>query len=89
MGHGAGAMKALIRRIGNSRGVLIPKSLLAQAGFGEQVEMSYEDDAIVLRKPEHRSREGWAESARSVAEMQGDELAWPEFANEDDEQLQW
>jgi hypothetical protein len=30
-------------------------------------------------------RKGWAEASRALAEAGDDALAWPEFANEDDE----
>ncbi|MBV8280119.1 MAG: AbrB/MazE/SpoVT family DNA-binding domain-containing protein, partial [Verrucomicrobia bacterium] len=45
-------MKVALHRIGNSQGVILPKALLAQVGFTEnEVEMTIEREAIVLRKP--------------------------------------
>ena len=82
-------MLAPIRRIGNSHGVLIPKPLLAQAGLEHEVEMTVERDAIVLRKPRPRVREGWAEASRSVARAGTDGLVWPEFGNLGDDELRW
>jgi antitoxin MazE len=82
-------MKTMIRRVGNSQGVLIPKPLIAQIGLHDEVEMTIERDAIVLRKPRTSSREGWAAAARAVGAAGGDELAWPEFANADDAELKW
>ncbi|EAR20276.1 AbrB/MazE/SpoVT family DNA-binding domain-containing protein [Nitrococcus mobilis] len=75
--------------MGNSRGIIIPKPLLAQLGFEDEVEMVVEDDALVLRKPAKRSREGWAEASQKLADEGDDSLVWPEFANEDDEHLVW
>jgi len=44
-------MHTVIRKMGNSRGVIIPKLLLLQAGLENDVEMSIENEAIVLRAP--------------------------------------
>jgi len=82
-------MRTAIHRIGNSRGVILPKSLLAQLGLTNEVEMEIEQDAIVLRKPNRAPREGWAEASKAIAAAGDDALVWPEFANEDDAQLEW
>ncbi len=83
-------MKTQVRKMGNSQGVLIPKPFLAQAGIGlEEVEIAVEDAAIVIRKPKRKVREGWAEASQAIAEAGQDQLAWPEFSNEADRDLQW
>lgn len=56
-------MKATIRRMGNSQGVLIPKPILAQLGLEDEVDMAVEDDALVIRKPKKKPREGWPRPA--------------------------
>jgi antitoxin MazE len=78
-----------IRRIGNSRGVIIPKPLLKEAGLENEAEILLEHGAIVLRKPRRDPREGWAEASRRIAEAGDDKLVWPEFGNLDDRDLQW
>lgn len=82
-------MKAIIRKMGNSQGIIIPKPLLDQLGLAGAAEMTVENDALVLRPPRHAPRAGWAEAAKTLAEQGDDTLAWPEFANEDDSVLQW
>ena len=83
------AMKTAIRRMGNSRGVIIPKPVLAQLGLQDEAEMVVEKDCIVLRRPQKRAREGWAEASQKIAAEREDKLVWPEFANEADAELQW
>ncbi|MGD0128425.1 MAG: AbrB/MazE/SpoVT family DNA-binding domain-containing protein [Terriglobia bacterium] len=78
-----------IRRIGNSRGVIIPKPLLEEAGLEEEAEIVVERGAIVLRRPRRNPREGWAEASRRIAETGDDKLVWPEFGNQDDGDLEW
>jgi|MudIll2142460700_1097286.scaffolds.fasta_scaffold1978995_2 antitoxin MazE len=82
-------MKTTIRRMGNSQGVIIPKPLLAQVGLVDEAELVVEKDSIVLRKPRRKVRAGWAEASQRVAEAGDDALAWPEFANAGDAELQW
>lgn len=46
-------MKATLRKMGNSQGVLIPKAIVEQLGIQllDELDMAVEDGAIVLRKP--------------------------------------
>lgn len=82
-------MKTIIRNMGNSRGVIIPKPLLAQVGLESEAEMTVERGALVLRRPRRKCREGWADASRALAETGDDVLVWPELANEGDEKLAW
>jgi len=82
-------MITTIRRLGNSRGVLIPKPLLQQVGLEDKAEMRVEGDALVLRRPKAAPRTGWAEASRELAAAGGDALVLPEFANEADAELKW
>jgi antitoxin MazE len=78
-----------IRRVGNSRGIIIPKLMLKEAGLEDKAEIALERGAIVLRKPRRNPRQGWAEASRRIAEAGDDKLVWPEFGNRDDGDLQW
>ncbi|WP_168794064.1 AbrB/MazE/SpoVT family DNA-binding domain-containing protein [Paraburkholderia aromaticivorans] len=82
-------MKTTIRRMGNSQGVLIPKPVLAQLGLEKEVEMEVENDAIVLRRPRQKAREGWAEASKALAESGDDALLIGDFGNADDAELTW
>ncbi len=78
-----------IRRIGNSRGIVIPKPLLAQIGLEDWAEMTIERDALVLRRPAKAARAGWAAAAKELAEHDDDSLVLGEFSNEADAELGW
>jgi antitoxin MazE len=82
-------MRASLQRVGNSQGVIIPKPILLQVGFEREIEIQVIDDTVVLRKPRQHAREGWAEASRMIASVGDDALVWPEFANEDDDDLTW
>lgn len=60
-------MKARIVRVGNSRGVRLPKPLLEQAGLPDEVEIHAEPGRIIIESV-LRPRSGWAEAARAMAE---------------------
>ncbi|MES2830377.1 MAG: AbrB/MazE/SpoVT family DNA-binding domain-containing protein [Pseudomonadota bacterium] len=83
-------MKTSIRKMGNSQGVLIPKPFLAQAGLDlGEVDIEVENNCIVIRRPEKKVREGWAEASKAIAAANDDVLVWPEFGNVDDKGLVW
>ena len=82
-------MKVFIRRIGNSRGVVIPKPMLAESGLDGEAEMSVEEGALVLRKPARPPRAGWAEAARKIAGSNDDALILGEFGNAGDAENTW
>ena len=66
-------IKTRIIKIGNSRGVRIPKLLLDQADLGEEVELALQDNQIVLR-PVHQVRSDWDLAFQAMAECQDDVL---------------
>lgn len=55
-------MRAAVRRMGNSSGVIIPKPILAQIGIeaGDHLDLLLDEDRIVLAPARRRSRPGWA-----------------------------
>jgi antitoxin MazE len=51
-------MNLKLRKIGNSRGIIIPASVLETLGIGNDLEMSVSNDSIIL-KASNKVREGW------------------------------
>jgi antitoxin MazE len=51
-------LRASLTRIGNSRGIRIPKPLIAQCGLGEQVELRVTAEGLVIA-PHRPMRSGW------------------------------
>ncbi len=82
-------MKATLRKMGNSQGVLIPKAIIAQLGIGEDMNMSVENNAIVLRKADKPVRHGWFDASKKISAAGDDVLVWPEFSNTEDAELVW
>jgi antitoxin MazE len=66
-------MKIELVRIGNSRGIRIPKPLIEQCGLQDTVEVRVENHQLVIA-PSHRPREGWEEVFRAATPSVSDEL---------------
>ncbi len=82
-------MKVVIRKLGNSQGVIIPKPVLAQVGLVAEAEMRVEKGVIILEKPASAPRAGWAEASMKLVASGDDSLAWPDLVNEGDQDLKW
>jgi antitoxin MazE len=59
------AAKTRIVRIGNSRGIRIPKMLLEAAELPDEVELHAEPGRLVVEAV-HHARRGWAAAARRM-----------------------
>ncbi len=82
-------MKARLVRIGNSRGVRLPKPLIEQAGLGDEVELLVRDGAIVIAAAQ-RPRTGWAVAAKRLRQRGGDHLLDPASSTRfDEEEWEW
>ena len=55
-------MKARLVKIGNSRGVRLPKALIEQAALSEEVDLGIRNGTIIISRADH-PRAGWAEAA--------------------------
>ena len=66
-------MRTELVRIGNSRGVRIPKPLIEQCGLGDTVELRVENDCLVI-SAERRARQGWGEAFRAAGSAVRDDL---------------
>ena len=65
--------RARIIRIGNSRGLRIPKALLDQAQLPDEVQLRAEPGRLIVRAA-RRPRAGWAEAAKALHAHSGDVL---------------
>jgi antitoxin MazE len=78
-------MKTRLIRIGNSRGVRLPKTIIAQAGLTEEVELDVRDGAVVIARAV-RPRSGWADAAGEMRTRDDDRLLDPLTATHFDEE---
>jgi antitoxin MazE len=76
-------MKTELIRIGNSRGIRIPKPLIEQCGLRDAVELRIENERIII-SPQREPREGWEEQFRAAGSRGTDELLLDAGANQFD-----
>jgi antitoxin MazE len=66
-------MKTALVRIGNSRGIVIPKPIIEQCRLGGTVELRIEDDRLVISS-ERAPRQSWDEAFVAAGRSDSDEL---------------
>lgn len=85
-------MKTKLVKIGNSRGIRIPRALLDESGLKDEVELVVDGSAIVVR-PTRKPREGWAEAFSKMAKRGDDEPLMDEpsgiWSNFDEDEWEW
>lgn len=77
-------MRSTLRKIGNSRGVLIPASFLAACEIDGEIEMHLEDGCIVI-EPVTTPRASWFDNFQP----EKDEDAWKDMEEIDKESEKW
>ncbi len=87
-------MRTRIVKIGNSRGLRLPKAVLAQTGLQDEVEIEVRGNTLVIRAATH-PRDGWDEAFREMAalgeEQRADDEPWNTVADHsfDEEEWEW
>jgi len=84
-------MKAALVRIGNSRGIRLPKPLIEQCGFDQEVDVSVHHHELVIRAS-RKPRAGWADAFARMNAC-GDDMLLDRVAENgaswDDEEWEW
>ena len=81
--------KTRIVRIGNSRGIRVPKVLLDQAQLPDEVELKAEHGRLVVRAA-RGPRAGWADAAKVMGARGDDQLLdAPTSTRFDDTDWKW
>lgn len=66
-------MKIPIVKIGNSKGIRIPKMLIDKYAFEDEVEIELTEDGMVLH-PIKKARQGWGDSFAKMHKNEDDVL---------------
>lgn len=79
-------VRASLVRIGNSRGLRIPKPVLEQCGFGSEVELQVEPGRLVVL-PAVPTRAGWDEAFAARRDEQ--EMLLPDALRSEFDDTEW
>jgi antitoxin MazE len=81
-------MKVSITRIGNSKGIRIPKTLLKQLKVEDTVELEAEKDRLIIR-PVRESRKGWGKAFQKMRERGDDAILDGEIQSTEWDKREW
>lgn len=80
-------------KIGNSRGIRIPKSLIQQAGLeAAELEFQLVDGGLLIKPVKKHPRQGWDKEIREAIAKYGDEPVdneWLDAPLTDDAEWEW
>lgn len=84
---------AKLIRIGNSRGIRLPKELIEQAGLQDELELTVRDGEILIANHRH-PRAGWAEAMevayqRGELELTQEDWEWVNTPHLPEEEADW
>ncbi len=77
-------MRASIIKIGNSQGVRLPKPILEQCGFHDEVEIEVRNHELILKSPAN-PRANWEKAFKAMASNKDDILLDPALPTQWDE----
>lgn len=81
-------MKSDLQRIGNSKGIVIPKAILDRCGFDRQVDLRVEGNKLILT-PARSPREGWSKAFERSAKAASDDELLPDHLSEQWDSEEW
>lgn len=82
-------MKTQIIKIGNSKGIRIPKPLLEQSNLDGEVELEVLPEGLLIKSSE-KPRYNWAKAFKEMSENDEDEMLIGDSANKfEEENWRW
>ncbi|MEE9431365.1 MAG: AbrB/MazE/SpoVT family DNA-binding domain-containing protein [Melioribacteraceae bacterium] len=66
-------MLTKVIKIGNSRGIRIPKSIIEQSGLNNEVELEVKNDRIIIKSVSNK-RQNWDSAFKEMAKNKDDIL---------------
>jgi antitoxin MazE len=82
-------IRSKVIKIGNSRGIRIPRTLLEQAGLTDEVEMIVEGDKLIIQTAKS-PRQGWEAEFKAMTQHGDDLLLDGETPTRwDEEEWEW
>ncbi len=81
-------MKASIIQIGNSQGLRIPKPILKQCGFDDEVELEVQGNKLII-KPHATARNNWEKEFEAMARNGDDKVLGFASTQWDEEEWEW
>jgi antitoxin MazE len=81
-------MKAELVRIGNSRGIRIPKPIIEQCSLGDTVELQVHEGRLII-SPERSPRQGWEAAFRDAGSSRRDPILLKSLPADEFDREEW
>ncbi len=81
-------METKLVQIGNSKGIRIPQKILNRCHIEDRIELSVQENSIILKPLNRGPREGWDLAAKEMHELGDDQFLTPDVFD-DDPELNW
>ncbi len=83
-------VKTKLVRIGNSRGIRVPRVIVEQAGLSEELELEVRRRHLIVRSSA-RPRRGWEERFQEMRDRGEGGLLWPDvlLSAFDEDEWEW
>ncbi len=83
-------MRIKVRKIGNSVGVLLSKTLVDQCGIKDEVDLEVKGDTIIIQPVPSQPRQGWKEQFLNAGSSSDNEILSGDLDNSfDQEEWTW
>ena len=84
-------MKIKLTKIGNSQGIIIPKTIIDQLAIENRINLEIEDGRLIITPVSDNPREGWEQAIESVGGIEDDELLMGDYLEHrwDEEEWTW
>ena len=80
-------MEIKLSKIGNSQGIIIPKTILEQCGLKERIKMEVQNNCLIISPI--NPREGWEEAILAAGESKDDELLMEDYLEHSWDEEEW
>ncbi len=79
-----------VRKIGNSAGIILSKSIIEQCAIKDEVKIEVKGDSIIIKPVPKKLRENWEESFIKAGSLTDHSAILPTISNNfDDEEWTW
>ncbi len=85
-------MRLDVVRVGNSRGVRLPKPILEQCNIKDEVEVTIRGEVIQMKAiagKKKKPRQGWLEACREMHASGDDKLLMSDYVDAEMEDWEW
>jgi antitoxin MazE len=82
-------MKTAVVKIGNSKGIRIPKTILASCHIEDEVDLLVEEDKIIIIPFKIKPRSGWENQFKEMASKKDDKMIIPDSIDLELKDWEW